>query len=199
MNLVCLDLEGVLLPEIWINVALKTNIDELKLTTRDIADYDELMKYRINILYKKNIKMNDILKVIETISPLEGAIEFIDKLRENFQVIILSDTFYQFAMPLMKKINMPTLFCHNLIIDSDGFINSYKLRQSDSKRNAVIRFKELNFKVIASGDSYNDLNMLREADKGILFCPPDKIKYENHGFTICYEYDDLFKEILKPV
>ena len=198
MDLVCLDLEGVLLPEIWINVALKTNIDELKLTTRDIANYDELMKYRIDILYKRNIKMDDILKVIETISPLDGALEFTNKLRENFQVIILSDTFYQFAMPLMKKINMPTLFCHDLVIDNNGFISAYKLRQSDSKKNAVIRFKELNFRIIASGDSYNDLDMLREADRGILFCPPDKIKNEKHNFKICYEYNDLFEEIAKP-
>jgi phosphoserine/homoserine phosphotransferase len=198
MDLVCLDLEGVLLPEIWVNIALKTNIDELKLTTRDISDYGELMKQRIDVLYKKNIKMSDILKVIETISPLEGAVELVNKVRENFQLIILSDTFYQFVMPIMKKINMPTIFCHNLIIDGNGFISSYKLRQSDSKRNAVIRFKELNFRVIASGDSYNDLGMLKEADRGILFCPPDKIKNENHGIPICYKYDELFEEISKP-
>ncbi len=197
MDLVCLDLEGVLLPEIWINVALKTGIDELKLTTRDIANYDELMKYRIDILHKKSIKMQDILDVIETLSPLEGALEFANKLRENFQLIILSDTFYQFAMPLMKKLHLPTLFCHDLIIDSDGFISSYKLRQEDSKRNAVIRFKELNFRTIASGDSYNDLSMLREADKGILFCPPEKIRCENHGFPICNTYDELYSEIIK--
>lgn len=196
MILACLDLEGVLIPEIWINVAEKTGIDELKLTTRDISDYDELMKHRLNILDKNNIDINMIQDVISTLSPLEGADLFLNKLREHFQVIILSDTFYQFAMPLMKKLGYPTLFCHNLIIDEKGRITDYKLRMKDQKREAVKRFHELNFKVIAAGDSYNDTNMLSEAEKGILFCPPEKVIKEFPQFPVTLEYDALFDEFM---
>ncbi len=193
MLLACLDLEGVLLPEIWINVADKFGVKELRLTTRDISDYDELMNYRIKILKEKNIKMRDIEDVIATLSPLEGAIEFLAKLKEKFQVVILSDTFYQFAMPLMKKLGYPTLFCHKLIIDDKGFISGYKLRIKDSKRESVKAFHQINFNVIATGDSYNDTTMLAQADKGILFCPPEKVIKEFPQFEVALTYDKLYE------
>lgn len=196
MILACLDLEGVLVPEIWISVAEKTGIKELRLTTRDISDYDELMKYRLNILEKNNIGIDLIQKVISELSPLPGADKFLDKLRERFQVIILSDTFYQFAMPLMKKLKNPTLFCHDLIINDKGMITGYKLRMQDQKREAVKRFKELNFKIIASGDSYNDTNMLSEADKGILFCPPEKVIKEFPQFPVVLDHEKLYDEFI---
>jgi phosphoserine / homoserine phosphotransferase len=197
MLLACLDLEGVLLPEIWINVADKTGIKELRLTTRDINDYDKLMKYRLEILRKNNIKMKDITDVIETLSPLPGAIGFLEKLRAKYQVIILSDTFYQFAMPLMKKLANPTLFCHDLVIDKDGFVGNYILRMKDSKKNAVIELHKLNFKIIASGDSYNDVTMLSEADRGIFFCPPDNVIKEFPQFPVTTGYDSLLNEFEK--
>ncbi len=204
MILACLDLEGVLLPEIWINVADKFGVKELRLTTRDISDYDQLMNHRIKILREKNIKMKDIEEVIATLSPLDGASDFLNRLREKFQIIILSDTFYQFAMPLMKKLGYPTLFCHKLIIDKEGFISGYKLRIKDSKRESVKAFHKINFSVIATGDSYNDTTMLGEADKGILFCPPDNVIKEFPQFQVAVTYDKLFelfcdaeKEILK--
>jgi phosphoserine / homoserine phosphotransferase len=197
MILACLDLEGVLLPEIWINVAEKTGIKELRLTTRDISDYDELMNHRIKILKQNNIRMNDITNVINTLSPLEGACEFLKKLQEKFQVIILSDTFYQFAMPLMKKLGFPVLFCHDLVVDGNGFISNYRLRIKNSKRSAVIKLRELNFKIIASGDSYNDIAMLYEADKGILFCPPENVIREFPQYPRSFDYDELWNEFLK--
>jgi phosphoserine / homoserine phosphotransferase len=197
MILACLDLEGVLLPEIWINVADKTGVKELRVTTRDISDYDELMKFRLKILREKKIKMKDISEVIDTLEPLPGAFEFLKDLQDKFQVIILSDTYYQFSMPLMKKLGHPTLFCHNLEIDDEGFIKNYKLRIRDSKRNAVIKLKELNFKTIATGDSYNDVSMLKEADNGILFCPPDKVKNEFPDFPVAYTYKALWDEFIK--
>ncbi|MCG8569116.1 MAG: bifunctional phosphoserine phosphatase/homoserine phosphotransferase ThrH [Spirochaetes bacterium] len=191
MILACLDMEGVLLPEIWINVALKTGVEELKLTTRDISDYDQLMKRRIEILHENKIDMKLIQSVIATLDPLEGATDFLNKLNEDFQVIILSDTFYQFAMPLMKKLGYPTLFCHDLIIDEQGYISNYKLRIADSKRKAVQRMKEINFKTIATGDSYNDTTMLSEADRGILFQPPQNVIDEFPQFPVTREYDEL--------
>ena len=197
MILACLDLEGVLLPEIWINVAEKTGIKELRLTTRDISNYDELMEHRLKILKQNNIKMKDITDVINTLSPLDGAVDFLAKLRERFQVIILSDTFYQFAMPLMKMLAFPALFCHDLVVDEDGYVSTYKLRIRDSKRNAVIKLKEMNFKTIASGDSYNDISMLGEADKGILFCPPDNVIKEYPQYPKAVSYDELWDEFLK--
>ncbi|OHD28088.1 MAG: phosphoserine phosphatase [Spirochaetes bacterium GWD1_27_9] len=197
MVLACLDLEGVFLPEIWINVADKTGVKELRLTTRDISDYDKLMKYRLNILKEKNIKLKDIIDVINTLEPLDGAYNFLQRLKERFQVIILSDTFYQFSMPLMKKLDFPALFCHDLIVSDDDFITDYKLRIKDSKREAVIKFRELNFKTIASGDSYNDISMLKEAHKGILFCPPDNVKNEFPQFPVAYNYDVLWDEFIK--
>lgn len=198
MFLACLDLEGVLLPEIWINVALKTGVEELKLTTRDISDYDKLMEHRLGVLKKHNITLSTIQEVIGTLEPLEGAVEFLDKLRERFQVVILSDTFYQFAMPLMKKLGYPTLFCHKLIIDeATDMITGYKLRIKDGKREAILRFRELNFNTIATGDSYNDTTMLGEADRGILFCPPDNVVEEFPQFPVTREYDALLEEFIK--
>ncbi len=196
MILACLDLEGVLIPEIWISVAEKTGIEDLKLTTRDISDYDKLMKHRLSILDKHNIDIKLIQDVIGTLSPLPGADLFLNKLRENFQIVILSDTFYQFAMPLMKKLGYPTLFCHNLIINDSNKIVDYTLRMKDQKRESVKKFHELNFKVIAAGDSYNDTNMLKEADKGILFCPPEKVIKEFPQFPVTLNYDALLDEFL---
>ncbi len=191
MHIVCADLEGVFVPEIWINVAERTGIEELRLTTRDISDYDVLMKKRIGILKTNNLKLHDITDVIDTMEPLEGALEFINWLRSVTQIIILSDTFVQFAGPLMRKLGWPTLFCHTLSIDSDGYIIGYNLRQQESKRGAVEALKNLNFKVIAMGDSYNDITMLKAADKGILFHPPDNVKDEFPEFQVSFGYDTL--------
>ena len=191
MHIVCADLEGVFVPEIWINVAERTGIEELRLTTRDISDYDVLMKKRLGILKTNNLKLHDITAVIDTMEPLEGALEFISWLRSVTQIIILSDTFVQFAGPLMRKLGWPTLFCHTLSIDSDGYIVGYNLRQQESKRGAVEALKNLNFKVIAMGDSYNDITMLKAADKGILFHPPDNVKDEFPEFQVSFDYDTL--------
>ena len=191
MHIVCADLEGVFVPEIWINVAERTGIEALRLTTRDISDYDVLMKKRIGILKTNNLKLHDIADVVDTMEPLEGALEFINWLRSVTQIIILSDTFVQFAGPLMRKLGWPTLFCHTLSIDSDGYIVGYNLRQQDSKRGAVEALKNLNFKVIAMGDSYNDITMLKAADKGILFHPPDNVKDEFPEFQVSFDYDTL--------
>ena len=195
--LACLDLEGVLLPEIWIKFAEKTGIEELKLTTRDIPDYDELMQGRLSILREKNLKIQDIQDVIATLSPLDRAIDFLNWLKSEFQVIILSDTFYQFAGPLMKQLAYPTLFCHNLIIDDKGVIVDYKLRQQDQKTKAVKALQSLNLKVISAGDSYNDTGMLKQADAGILFCPPQRVIEEFPQFPVATNYDEfqqLFSE-----
>jgi len=171
----CLDLEGVLLPEIWIKFAEKSGIDELKITTRDIPDYTKLMQKRLRILQAYDLKINDIQKVINTLEPLEGAKDFLYWLKSEFQVIILSDTFYEFSGPLMKQLDYPTLFCHELVIDNKGSILDFCLRQEDQKTKAVKALQELNFKVISAGDSYNDTGMLQQADSGILFCPPDSV------------------------
>ena len=160
----CLDLEGVLLPEIWIKFAEKTGVEDLKLTTRDIPDYDELMTKRLNILKENNFKLTDIKEVISTLEPLDGAIEFHKWLRSEFEVIILSDTFYQFVSPLMQKLDYPTLFCHQLVIDTNDSIVGYKLRQPNGKQEAVKALQNLNFKVVAAGDSYNDIGMLKQAN-----------------------------------
>ncbi len=195
MYVVCLDLEGVLVPEIWINVALKTGIEELKLTTRDISDYDVLMKKRIAILEEHNLKLKDIQDVIDSINPLEGAIEFINKLREETQLVILSDTFRQFAKPLMKKLSWPTIFCNDLIVDSKDRITGYKLRQKDGKKFAVKGFHSMGLKVAASGDSYNDLSMIKEAEGGVLFCPPEQIVIDNPDIPVAGNYKELYKYI----
>ncbi|PIQ97430.1 MAG: bifunctional phosphoserine phosphatase/homoserine phosphotransferase ThrH [Nitrospinae bacterium CG11_big_fil_rev_8_21_14_0_20_56_8] len=187
----CLDLEGVLVPEIWINFAEKTGIEELRLTTRDIPDYDQLMKGRLKILDNHKLKLSDIQKVIRTISPLDGALEFLNWLKSEFQVVILSDTFYQFAGPLMEQLHYPNLFCHELIVDGNDRIVDYQLRIKDGKTKAVAAFKNLNFRVIAAGDSYNDTGMLKEADGGILFCPPDNVVREFPQFPVTRNYTEL--------
>ena len=194
--LACLDLEGVLLPEIWIAFAEKTGIEELKLTTREIPDYDELMQGRLKILNDNNLKLIDIQNVIKTLSPLAGAIDFLAWLKSEFQVIILSDTFYQFVEPLTKSLDYPTLFCNDLIVNSKGDITGYQLRQKDGKTKAVSALKKLNFKVIAAGDSYNDTGMLQEADAGILFCPPDNVIKEFPQFPVSRNYEEFKKTLL---
>ena len=198
MNIVCSDLEGVFVPEIWINVAEKTGIEELRLTTRDISDYDVLMKRRLAILDENNLKIDDIKAVIATMNPLEGAVEFLNWLRSRTQIIVVSDTFDQFARPLMEKLGWPTLFCHTLSIAPDGFITDYVLRQKDAKRETVISLKSLNYNTIAMGDSYNDITMLKEADNGILFNPPDNVKNEYPEFPVTFSYEDL-KSIIEKI
>jgi len=191
----CLDLEGVLVPEVWIAFAEKTGIEKLRLTTRDIPDYDVLMRGRLKILEENNLKLADIQEVIGTIAPLPGAVEFLQWLQSEFQVIILSDTFYEFAGPLMAKLGNPTLFCHSLVVDDDGKITDYQLRISNGKTQAVRALKDLNFKVIAAGDSYNDMGMLKEANAGILYCPPDNVIEEFPQFKVTRNYGE-FKEAL---
>ena len=195
--LACLDLEGVLLPEIWIAFANKTGIEKLRLTTRDIADYDELMRGRLKILNENNLKLADIQDVIKTLSPLEGANKFLTWLKSEFQVIILSDTFYQFAGPLMGSLDYPTLFCNELIVDSEDRITGYQLRQNNGKLKAVKALKGLNFKVIAAGDSYNDTGMLKVADAGVLFCPPAKVMEEFPQFPVSQNYEEFKNTLLK--
>ena len=197
MELACLDLEGVLIPEIWIGFAEKTGIDSLRATTRDIPDYDELMQQRLRLLKEHRLGLPDIQEVISTMTPLEGALDFIEWLKEHFQLIILSDTFYEFSQPLMRQLNFPTLFCHRLVADESGTIVDYKLRQKDPKRQCVIAFHGLNFRVIAAGDSYNDTTMLSEADAGILFRAPDNVVSEFPQFPSVSSYDELRLEFIK--
>ncbi len=193
MEMVCLDLEGVLVPEIWINVAKLTGIEELKATTRDIPDYDKLMQQRLRILKQHKLGLKDIQSVIANMSPFPGAVEFLLWLSENFQVVILSDTFYDFASPLMRQLGYPLLLCHRLKIDDDGMISDYVLRQKDAKRESVKAFHGLQYRVFAAGDSYNDTAMLSEADAGILFCPPDNVIREFPQFPVTKDYKDLRK------
>ena len=190
-TIVTLDLEGVLVPEIWIAFAEKTGIEKLKLTTRDIPDYDELMTGRLAILNENGLRLADIQEVIGTLSPLEGAKAFLDELRSITQVVILSDTFLEFAKPLMEQLARPTIFCHDLEIDAEGRVANYRLRQPDQKRKAVAAFRSLNYRVIAAGDSYNDTTMLGEADTGFLFRSPDNVKAEFPQFKSAEEYDEL--------
>ena len=190
-TIVTLDLEGVLVPEIWIAFAEKTGIEQLKLTTRDIPDYDELMTGRLAILNEHGLKLADIQEVIGTLAPLEGAKAFLDELRSITQVVILSDTFLEFAKPLMEQLAWPTIFCHDLEIDAEGRVANYRLRQPDQKRKAVAAFRSLNYRVIAAGDSYNDTTMLGEADTGFLFRSPDNVKAEFPQFQSAEEYDEL--------
>ena len=197
MQIVCLDLEGVLVPEIWIEFAKRTGIPELKRTTRDEPDYDKLMSYRLDILRQHQLGLPDIQKVIGEMGPMEGARAFSDQLREDYQVVILSDTFYEFAHPLMRQLGWPTLFCHSLEDDEQGMLVDYHLRMPDQKREAVKRFKELNFKVVAAGDSYNDTAMLGEAHGGILFHPPENVIREFPQFPVTRTYDELRAEIDK--
>ena len=197
MKIVCLDLEGVLVPEIWITFSERTGIPELRRTTRDEPDYDKLMKYRLEILAKHNLGLPDIQKVIGAMGPMPGAREFLDKLREDYEVIILSDTFYEFAHPLMRQLAWPTLFCHSLETDANGVVVNYRLRMPEQKREAVKRFREMNFTVVAAGDSYNDTAMLGEAHAGILFHPPENVIREFPQFPVTLNYDQLRSEIDK--
>lgn len=189
--IVCLDLEGVLVPEIWINVALKTGIEDLKVTTREMPDYDQLMKQRLAILDRHHLKIGDIQNVIENMGPLEGAVDFLRWLRERCQVIILSDTFYQFALPLMRQLGYPTLFCNQLEVDDSGRIVNYHMRMHNQKKHAVAALKALNFFILAAGDSYNDTAMLGEADAGFFFRPPDHLPKEFPLFPVTRTYDEL--------
>lgn len=195
--LTCLDMEGVLTPEIWLAVADKTGIADLKVTTRDIPDYDELMKFRLKILADHRVRIADIRNVVAELRPLEGAAAFLDWLRTRCQVIILSDTFYDLVAPLMQQLQYPSIFCHTLEIDEDGFIRNYHLRQADQKRHAVAALKNLKFRVLAAGDSYNDISMLKEADAGVLFCPPDSIKLEFPQFPVVKSYGELREEFCR--
>ncbi|MDR1115432.1 MAG: bifunctional phosphoserine phosphatase/homoserine phosphotransferase ThrH [Tannerella sp.] len=175
MWVVCADLEGVFVPEIWVNVAKRTGIEKLKLTTRDMKNYDELMAYRLRILDENNLKINDIQNVIATLKPLDGALDFVRWLRKITRFVIVSDTFIEFAQPLMDQLENPLLLCHSLEIDATGRVVNYNLRQPDPKRKTVEAFHSLNYKVLAFGDSYNDISMLKAADVGILYCPPDNV------------------------
>ena len=197
MQIVCLDLEGVLVPEIWIEFAQRTGIPELKRTTRDEPDYDKLMKYRLDILRQHKLGLPDIQKVIAEMGPMAGAREFVDGLREDYPVITLSATFYEFAHPLMRQLGCPTLFCHSLEADAGGLLVNYHLRMPNQKQEAVKRFKELNFKTVAAGDSYNDTAMLGEAHGGILFHPPENVIREFPQYPVVRDYDALRAEIDK--
>ena len=201
MDIACLDLEGVLIPEIWIELAERTGIEALRATTRDVPDYDVLMRQRLNLLAEHGLDLSHVQAVVADMGPMAGAQDFINWLRENFQVVILSDTFYEFAMPLMSQLGWPTLLCHKLQIDVEGRIVDYRLRQADPKRKAVQAFHGLNYRVIAAGDSYNDIAMLAEADTGILFRPPQNVIDEYPNFPVTRTYDQLqaaFREVAKP-
>ncbi len=195
MYIVCSDLEGVFVPEIWINVSQQTGIEELNLTTRDISDYNVLMKGRLEILRKHNLSLQDIQKVISNLKPLAGALEFIDWLRSKMQLIIVSDTFVEFADPLITKLGRPTLLCHNLTTDCSGNIINYNLRQKEAKYKVVEALQSLNYKVIAIGDSYNDITMLRKANLGILYNPPQNVIDEHPDLVVIKSYDGL-REII---
>lgn len=195
MQVVCLDLEGVLIPEIWVAFAQRTGIDEFKRTTRDEPDYDKLMRYRIGLLEQHGLRLADIQDVISAMAPMAGAKDFLDDLRTRYQVIILSDTFYEFAEPMMRQLGRPTLFCHQLVVDADGFVRGYRLRQSEQKRRAVEALKALNFQVIAAGDSYNDTGMLAAADAGLFIHPPESIAAQFPQFPVQRSYAELTRAI----
>jgi phosphoserine/homoserine phosphotransferase len=191
MQVVCLDLEGVLVPEIWIEFSRRTGIAEFARTTRDEPDYDKLMRYRLDLLARHGLRLRDIQQVIGGMGPMPGAREFLDELRSRFQVFILSDTFYEFADPLMRQLGRPTLLCHRLVIDEDGFVRDYKLRQPDQKRAAVNALKSLNYRVMAAGDSYNDTGMLLAADAGFFIHPPESIVEQFPQFPVSRNYAEL--------
>lgn len=196
MHIICSDLEGVFVPEVWINVSEKTGIPELRRTTRDEPDYDKLMRYRMKILDEHGLKLRDIQEVIAQIRPLPGALDFIAWMKERTQLIVVSDTFIQFADPLMKQLGRPTLFCHTLVMDDTDRIIDYKLRQKDPKRKTVEALQSLTYQVIAMGDSYNDISMLKQADKGILFRPPANVVADYPQFPVAEDYEAI-KDILK--
>jgi phosphoserine/homoserine phosphotransferase len=193
VEVACLDLEGVLVPEIWIAVAERTGVPELRRTTRDEPDYDKLMRWRLGILEERGIRLPEIQAAIASLGPLPGAREFLDWLRERMSVVILSDTFQEFAAPLMRQLGWPALFCHNLEVATDGRITGYALRMQDQKRAAVRAFRGLRLRVVAAGDSYNDTAMLAEADAGILFRPPDNVVAEFPQFPVTRSYEELRK------
>tara|TARA_A100001037_G_scaffold139750_1_gene126653 strand:- start:6944 stop:7537 length:594 start_codon:yes stop_codon:yes gene_type:complete len=192
MRIICLDLEGVLVPEIWISLANRTNIKELLVTTRDIEDYNELMTHRLNVLKKEGLTIKDVNNAVSTLKPFEGAKNLLDKLSLNFQVIILSDTFYEIARPLFNQLGNPNVFCHHLEISNSGTVEAYRLRIEDQKTRAVKAFKELGFSVAAAGDSYNDLGMLMEADISVLFKAPEFLIDEYKSFHHTDNYDVLY-------
>lgn len=198
MHIICADMEGIFTPEIWISVAEKTGIEKLRLTTRDISDYDVLMKQRLALLDEHGLKLKDITDVISSMNPLPGALEFLNWLRSRMQVVIVSDTFMEFAGPLLEKLGWPTLFCHSLVVNSEGRIADYKLRQPDAKQQTAICLKQMNYSVIGIGDSYNDLRMLEQSDAPILYCPPDNVKKECAHFPDAYNYKDL-KKIIRSI
>jgi phosphoserine/homoserine phosphotransferase len=197
VEIACLDLEGVLIPEIWIAFAEKTGIEALKRTTRDEPDYDVLMRYRLDILDRHGLGLKEIQEVIATLSPLDGAREFVDWLRERFQVVILSDTFYEFAQPLMRQLGFPALLCHKLETDQDGRVVNYHLRQANPKRQAIVGFKSMYYRTIAAGDSYNDTTMLAEADAGILFHAPQNVIEQFPQFPAVHTFEALKQEFIK--
>jgi phosphoserine/homoserine phosphotransferase len=199
MHIVCSDLEGVFVPEIWVNVSIHTGIDELKLTTRDICDYNVLMKRRLELLRKYGLTLRDVQNVISLLKPLPGALEFIDWLRTRTQLIIVSDTFSEFADPLMRQLGRPTLFCHHLTTDNEGNIIDYNLRQDDGKKHVVEALQSLNYKVIAIGDSYNDISMLRKADQGILYNPPQNVADEHCDLKVVKTYPSLKRSITQLI
>ncbi len=198
MNFFCSDLEGVFIPEVWINVAEKTGIPELRRTTRDEPDYGKLMRFRIDLLMERGLKLKDIQDVIATIRPLEGAMEILDWIKQRMPMVIVSDTFTRFADPLIAQLNRPTLFCNELIIDADGYIADFALRQPDQKRQVVKALQSLNYRVIAMGDSYNDTTMLSQANNGILFNPPDNVVKDFPHFPVVKEYEGL-KSIISKI
>ena len=193
MQIICLDLEGVLIPEIWIEFARETGIQGLMATTRDIPDYDVLMRQRLDYLKTNNLRLDDIQSVISGMEPLPGAKEFLNTLRTKYQVMILSDTFYEFAHPFMRQLAWPTLLCHRLNVDNQGSVIGYELRQRDPKRNAVRALKKLSFRVLAAGDSYNDITMLEEADAGFLFCAPENVVEEYPQLLSTTSYAELIQ------
>jgi phosphoserine/homoserine phosphotransferase len=197
VEIACLDLEGVLVPEIWIAFAEETGIKELNRTTRDEPDYDVLMNYRLDILRQYGLGLNEIQEVIATLKPLDGALDFVNWLRERFQVVILSDTFYDFASPFMKQLGYPTLLCHKLETDDKGMLINYHLRQANPKRQAIVGFKSMYYRTIAAGDSYNDTTMLAEADAGILFHAPQNVIDEFPQFPAVHTFADLKQEFLR--
>ena len=197
MEIACLDLEGVLIPEVWINVAERTGIEALRATTRDIPDYDVLMRQRLRILDENGLGLREIQDVISTMEPLEGALGMLDWLRERFQVVILSDTFYEFAEPFMRQLNWPALLCHKLVIDDKGRVSDYQIRQKDPKRQSVRAFQLLNYRCIATGDSYNDTTMLSQAEAGILFRPPENVIAEFPQFPVAKNYEKLRQAFAK--
>jgi len=191
MNVACIDFEGVLVPEIWISLAERTGIDDLKLTTRDIPDYDELMGHRLGIMDKRGLRYKELLAAATDLEPLPGAADFLAWLRAEFQVAIISDTFHELARPLVAKLGYPVILCHRLEIDADDRIVGYHIRQPDPKRCAVKAFQSLTYRVIATGDSYNDISMLSQADHGMLFCPSENVVRDHPHIPVARSYEDL--------